>query len=96
VTTQAPSLFQFWKSHIETDLAGFADPGTPVSVAADGNTLIAAWEQRGQQRTERFSLSQAGDFRWLDAGGQREHYDAFLRSPQMADFDQLAKSTGAL
>lgn len=92
VANQAPSLFQYWKDHLEADLAGFADPGTPVVVGADGNILTATWEQRGQQRIERFSLSQAGDFRWLDINGQRENYPTFLSSPRMADFDQLAKA----
>ncbi len=92
MSPNVPSLFHYWKTRLEEDLAGFADPGTEVSVSVDENLLRATWEQREQHREERFRLSQAGDFRWIDANEQPVHYDAFLRSPQMADFDQLAKA----
>jgi NACHT domain len=87
-----PSLLDYWTTRLQEDLAGFADPETGVTVALDGNELRATWEQRSEVRDERFRLSQVGDFRWIDAGGQSAHYATFLRSSGMADFGQLAKA----
>ena len=86
------TLLRYWKDRLREDLGGFADPNTPVKVDSSGKELHASWQDRGHDREERFRLSQADDFRWINRDEEAVSYNAFLSDSTMADFDQLASA----
>lgn len=84
------TLLEYWTDRLREDLAGFADPNTPVEVTSSGKELQAGWQERGRSREETFRLSQSDDFRWTSEAGKAAPYNSFLSGEGMADFAQLA------
>jgi NACHT domain len=83
-------LAEGWRTRLERDLIGFADPGIPPAVERTENSLHAEWTTRGTARSALFVLNPAGELRWVSGPTEDDSYQAFLASEQMADFDQFA------
>lgn len=84
-------LIRYWESTLRLDLQGFADPKSQIEVAVEGRSINAKWVQRGREHKGTFKLTPDGDFRWVPGDeATLKPYSAFLTSPGMADFKQLA------
>ena len=83
-------MSEAWKTHLERDLAGFADRGSAPLVESEGNTLRAAWTVRGRDQSELFGVSPDGSLRWVSGPSGDDAYSDFLASESMADLEQLA------
>jgi hypothetical protein len=83
-------LAQGWEARLRNDLTGFADRGEGPRVEWEGSTLSAEWVARGKAHAEIFGVNPEGMLRWLTGGDSDASYSEFLRSDEMADFDQLA------
>jgi len=82
--------YEIQRSHIESDLASFADPGT-VSVTNSGSRFLnAAWMMREEFREATFRVSQDSGIT-VTIDGKTRTYRAFLANTQMADLRHMAQ-----
>jgi hypothetical protein len=81
-----------WTEVIAQDLSAFADPGTAPSFEVAGNMIQTEWQIQGSKREAMFTLKAGGRLRWASGTSGDEPYFAFLASPQVAGFAQLAQS----
>ncbi|MGW0107467.1 NACHT domain-containing protein [Streptomyces cellulosae] len=93
-TNETGGLQKELRDQLRKDLAGFADPGMPVTVKeAEEGWVKADWVIRGDRRSADFLLAGSIDFREVTvraAGSSAISYASFLAGTDMADLRRLS------
>lgn len=74
------------------DINSFADPGTRIDRAVDGDWHVLVWTQDGRSKTARFKFGEELYPAYVEIDEAVISYRSFLSGPQMADLRAAARN----